>query len=124
MKLTGVTADLLDAIEGLEHGELLQVRFSDRAEPVNMPWAPTFGDVAAGSYLLYEDSYGRLCIAQNQGRRGGVTCSARRFADQGSTRCWAPPRGSGSGPRPAGGLSRGRRRRGADLSMRRGSTPG
>jgi S-adenosyl-L-methionine hydrolase (adenosine-forming) len=67
MKLTGVTADLLDAIEGLEHGELLEVRFSDHAEPVTMPWAPTFGDVAAGSYLLYEDSYGRLCIAQNQG---------------------------------------------------------
>ena len=67
MKLTGVTADLLDAIEGLQHGELLEVRFSDHSAPVSMPWAPTFGDVAPGSYLLYEDSYGRLCIAQNQG---------------------------------------------------------
>ena len=34
---------------------------------VTMPWAQTFGDVAAGEPLLYEDSYGRLCIAQNQG---------------------------------------------------------
>ena len=32
-----------------------------------MPWAPTFGEVPAGGHLLYEDSYGRLCIAQNQG---------------------------------------------------------
>ena len=32
-----------------------------------MPWAPTFGEVGVGGHLLYEDSYGRLCIAQNQG---------------------------------------------------------
>jgi S-adenosylmethionine hydrolase len=67
MKLTGVTADLLDALEGLEHGEQLEVRFSDRRKAISMPWAPTFGDVVPGSYLLYEDSYGRLCVAQNQG---------------------------------------------------------
>jgi len=67
LKLTGVTADLLDAIDGLQHGEELEVRFSGRADSVLMPWAPTFGDVAAGRHLIYEDSYGRLCIAQNQG---------------------------------------------------------
>ena len=33
----------------------------------SMPWAPTFGDVGPGQYLMYEDSYGRLCVAQNQG---------------------------------------------------------
>ena len=32
-----------------------------------MTWAQTFGDVANGEFLVYEDSYGRLCIAQNQG---------------------------------------------------------
>jgi S-adenosylmethionine hydrolase len=32
-----------------------------------MVWAPTFGEVSAGDYLLLEDSYGRLSIAQNQG---------------------------------------------------------
>jgi S-adenosylmethionine hydrolase len=67
MKLTGVTADLVDAMEGLDHGELLDVRFSGHSVPVRMPWAPTFGDVPRGSFLMYEDSYGRLCIAQNQG---------------------------------------------------------
>ncbi len=37
------------------------------ARKVEIPWAPTFGEVPAGGHLLYEDSYGRLCIAQNQG---------------------------------------------------------
>ena len=32
-----------------------------------LKWASTFGEVAPGSPLLYEDSYGRLCIAVNQG---------------------------------------------------------
>jgi S-adenosylmethionine hydrolase len=67
LKLTGVTADILDAIDGLKHGDQLDVRFAGRREPVRMPWAPTFGDVAARGYLVYEDSYGRLCVAQNQG---------------------------------------------------------
>jgi S-adenosylmethionine hydrolase len=67
LKLTGVTADITDAIEGLAHGELLDVRFAGRQNAIQMPWAPTFGGVAPGSYLMYEDSYGRLCVAQNQG---------------------------------------------------------
>src|SRR4051812_34286629 len=67
LKLTGVTADLIDAIEGLEHGEILEVRLGGRKQPVLMPWVATFGDSPAGGYLIYEDSYGRLCIAQSQG---------------------------------------------------------
>ena len=34
---------------------------------VVVPWCETFGRVAAGQPLLYEDSYGRLCVAVNQG---------------------------------------------------------
>jgi S-adenosylmethionine hydrolase len=30
-------------------------------------WVAAFGDVAPGSALLYEDSYGRICLADNQG---------------------------------------------------------
>jgi S-adenosylmethionine hydrolase len=67
LKLTGVTADLLDSIDGLEHGEQLEVRFGGHDKPLMMQWAPTFGDVPEGGYLIYEDSYGRLCVAQNQG---------------------------------------------------------
>ena len=46
LKLAGVTADLLDAIEGLEHGDELEVRLGGRNQAEIMPWAPTFGDVA------------------------------------------------------------------------------
>lgn len=85
LKLAGLTADLLDAINGLEHGGDVEIRFDDRAETVTMPWAPTYGEVDEGGYLLYEDSYGRLCIAQNQGSAAeslsvaeGTTISVRR----------------------------------------------
>ena len=69
LKLAGLTADLLDALEGLEHGARLSVTLIGRGPRhlVEIAWAPTFGHVQAGEYLLYEDSYGRLCIAQNQG---------------------------------------------------------
>jgi len=66
LKLAGVTADLLDAVEGLEHGDLLDVRLG-RARRVTMPWEQTFGDVPALGFVFFEDSYGRLCIAQSQG---------------------------------------------------------
>jgi S-adenosyl-L-methionine hydrolase (adenosine-forming) len=68
MKLAGLPSDLAEALPGLDYGETLKVTLgSGRAKPTDMVWAPTFGDVEAGGYLLYEDSYGRLCIAQNQG---------------------------------------------------------
>jgi hypothetical protein len=68
VKLGAVTADLLEALAGLQHGEMVELSL-EGARPATrrMAWAPTFGDVAAGEYLLYEDSYGRLCIARNQG---------------------------------------------------------
>ena len=68
MKLAGLPTDLTEALPGLEYGETLNVRLGRaRAKATPMVWAPTFGEVSAGGYLLYEDSYGRLCIAQNQG---------------------------------------------------------
>lgn len=69
VKLGAVTADLLAALAGIEHGRKVMVRLGADfgARMVEMPWAPTFGEVPVGGHLLYEDSYGRLCIAQNQG---------------------------------------------------------
>jgi len=69
LKLAGLTADLLDALEGIEHGDSVSVRLGSgkSTRRVDMAWAPTFGEVELGGHLLYEDSYGRLCIAQNQG---------------------------------------------------------
>ena len=36
-----------------------------RAETVH--WRATFGEAGPGEILLYEDSYGRICLAENQG---------------------------------------------------------
>ncbi len=67
VKLAGLTADLLDAIEDLEHGDELDVLLGPGARRhLRLRWSTTFGGVAQGEYLLCEDSYGRLCIAQNQ----------------------------------------------------------
>jgi S-adenosylmethionine hydrolase len=68
IKLSGLTADLLEALGTLTRGEDLVVEAGTaRAKPHTLRWVSTFGDVAKGELLLYEDSYGRLCIAANQG---------------------------------------------------------
>jgi S-adenosylmethionine hydrolase len=73
VKLAGLTADLLDAIDGLEFGDELEVWLSERPRrQLRLRWSSTFGGVDKGEYLLCEDSYGRLCIAQNQGDAAGT----------------------------------------------------
>jgi S-adenosylmethionine hydrolase len=69
LKLSALTGDLLGALDGIAHGDDVVLTVSDagRRRQLQMKWAPTFGEVALGDHLLYEDSYGRLCIAQNQG---------------------------------------------------------
>jgi len=101
LKLAGLTADLLDALPGIEHGGRIEVRVTGRDLPLTMPWMPTFGDVASGEYVFFEDSYGRLCIAQNQGNAGqslaiaeGTTITVRRAPR-------ALPGGGRSGSQPA-----------------------
>jgi S-adenosylmethionine hydrolase len=68
LKLAGLASDLSTAFPGVAYGETLYVEGGNgKARPIAIRWAQTFGDVAAGESLLYEDSYGRLCIAQNRG---------------------------------------------------------
>jgi S-adenosylmethionine hydrolase len=74
VKLAGLTSDLHAALPDLKHGDKVKVTFgsmtgstSGKSKPVQMTWAQTFGDVEVGDYIIYEDSYGRLCIAQSQG---------------------------------------------------------
>jgi S-adenosylmethionine hydrolase len=67
VKLSALAADMHAAFADLEAGDLLPVRVGGRQTPQTVVWARTFGDTAAGEMLLYEDSYGRLCIARNQG---------------------------------------------------------
>ncbi|HWH23770.1 MAG TPA: SAM-dependent chlorinase/fluorinase [Candidatus Limnocylindria bacterium] len=66
-KLAGLAADLEEALGRLEDGQPLDVQIGSRGRPTELRWATTFGSVGVGENLVYEDSYGRLCIAQNQG---------------------------------------------------------
>jgi S-adenosylmethionine hydrolase len=73
IKLAGLRADLEAAVGRVGPGDPLELEIDRRT--IGVPWAATFGDVAVGSALLYEDSYGRICLAENQGsvaRRLGV----------------------------------------------------
>lgn len=69
LKLAGLTADLHEALGPLEHGErlLLRIAGGSRRRNEQVTWAATFSDVPVGERLLFEDSYGRLSVGQNQG---------------------------------------------------------
>jgi S-adenosylmethionine hydrolase len=75
-KFGALATDLVAAIGTLAPGDPLVVTFGggssgpsrqgpERAEAVT--WQLTFGAVAPGAAVLYEDSYGRVCLADNQG---------------------------------------------------------
>ncbi len=61
VKLAGLRGDLEAAIGPARSGDRLEVL------DLIVPWRDTFGDGAPGEVLLYEDSYGRVCLAKNQG---------------------------------------------------------
>jgi len=67
VKLTALAADLVAALGPVGSGETLLVELGKDARPVELAWRATFGEAAIGEPLLYEDSYGRLCVAVNQG---------------------------------------------------------
>jgi S-adenosylmethionine hydrolase len=64
-------ADLVAAIGGLEPGRRVAVEFEplDGDGPVveRTTWQATFGRVPVGASLLFEDSLGRVSLADNQG---------------------------------------------------------
>jgi hypothetical protein len=70
VKLTALAPMLPEALGEVPFGARvdLELRQSD-TEPrhVAATWAATFGTVGPSEPLLYEDSYGRLCLAVNQG---------------------------------------------------------
>ncbi len=65
VKLTALGPDLPAALGPVAPGTELALDIDDR--PVILHWQTTFGDAVPGDPLLYEDSYGRLCLALNQG---------------------------------------------------------
>ncbi len=68
-KLSALGGHMVNAFANLVPGERLWVRIEDGRAPrdIGLPWVGTFGHVAPGQGLIYDDSYGRLCIAVNQG---------------------------------------------------------
>jgi S-adenosylmethionine hydrolase len=71
VKLAGLRADLEAAIGPVRPGDRLELAFGapgDDAAAVHVVyWRATFADADPGEVLLYEDSYGRICLAENQG---------------------------------------------------------
>jgi S-adenosylmethionine hydrolase len=71
IRLSGGPADLEAAVGGLATDRRFRVEFPalDGRPAVrdSMPWARTFGERPEGAPLLYENSFGGLAIADNQG---------------------------------------------------------
>ena len=65
VKLTALATDLVAAFGPPSPGDELEMEVAGRA--IELAWRTTFGDADVGEPLLYEDSYGRLCVAVNQG---------------------------------------------------------
>jgi S-adenosylmethionine hydrolase len=71
IKLAGLRTDLEAAIGPLTPGDRLELEFDadgdlpTRVEHIH--WRTTFGEAQPQEVLLYEDSYGRICLAENQG---------------------------------------------------------
>ncbi len=74
VKLGAQANELAEAIGPLSTGDALELNLL--AGPLLLPWASTFGDVAAGALFVCEDSFGWLALAVNQGsaaQRLGLT---------------------------------------------------
>jgi S-adenosylmethionine hydrolase len=69
VKLAGLVVDLVAALGPLASGDPLTIEIGEepQARTLALPWATTFGELSPGTPLVYEDSYGRACVAVNQG---------------------------------------------------------
>jgi S-adenosyl-L-methionine hydrolase (adenosine-forming) len=70
-KFGGLVADLVAAVGDLRAGDALVVELagqdSQPAHSLSLAWQQTFAAAGTGRPLLYEDSYGRLCLAIDRG---------------------------------------------------------
>jgi S-adenosylmethionine hydrolase len=65
VKLAGLRSDLETALGPLVPGDRLALAV-EGGRTIDTTWQATFGDVAVGETLVYEDSYGRVCLAASQ----------------------------------------------------------
>ncbi len=69
VKVAGLRADLEAAIGPVRPGDALAIAVGSTPgveREIRTTWQATFGDVPFGETLVYEDSYGRICIAASQ----------------------------------------------------------
>ena len=66
VKFTALGPQLPEAVGELQAGDPLELQL-DGERRVPVTWQDTFGGAEPGQPLLYDDSYGRLCLAVNQG---------------------------------------------------------
>jgi S-adenosylmethionine hydrolase len=71
MKFTALGPQLPEAVGELHPGDPLELQL-DGEQRLPVTWQDTFGGVAPGNALLYNDSYDRLCLAVNQGNAAAV----------------------------------------------------
>ncbi|MCY7418287.1 MAG: SAM-dependent chlorinase/fluorinase [Chloroflexi bacterium] len=92
VKLSALVGHLFGAMGQLGMGEPVFVRVTDAqgTSDLELNWVDTFGNVPPGQALLYEDSYGRLTIAVNQGSAAELL-SLREDAEVVITRAPLPP---------------------------------
>jgi S-adenosylmethionine hydrolase len=70
VKLTALAPALPEALGEVPFGSRLEIELRPADAParrVSATWSDTFGRGERGGPLVYEDSYGRLCLALNQG---------------------------------------------------------
>jgi S-adenosylmethionine hydrolase len=65
-RLAGRPDDLAAAVGPLEPGRPLVVEIGDGREPLQLTWQKTFGQLAVGATLLYQDSSGTISLSDNQ----------------------------------------------------------
>jgi hypothetical protein len=68
-KLSALGSHLFGALGSPDLGQALFVRVIDPGGAIDLQvaWVETFGNVPPGQPLLFQDSYGRLSLAVNQG---------------------------------------------------------
>jgi S-adenosylmethionine hydrolase len=75
VRLAGEPADLVQALGDLEEGRRLSIEVAStnggESTTLDATWERTFGRTPEGATLLYQDSFGQLSLADNQGDLAG-----------------------------------------------------
>ena len=75
VRLAGEPADLVQAVGDLEEGRRLSIEIPSTnggaSTTLDATWERTFGRTPVGATLLYQDSFGQLSLADNQGDVAG-----------------------------------------------------